>query len=76
MTILYVLIPVALGMGVVALIAFIWSLQNGQYDDLAGAAERILIASDEDAPLPPAQRADSNMAHAKTTTVPPKETTS
>ncbi|WP_340110355.1 cbb3-type cytochrome oxidase assembly protein CcoS [Pikeienuella sp. HZG-20] len=72
MTILYVLIPVALGMGAVALIAFIWSLQSGQYDDLAGAAERILIDSDEDAPLPHAPRAP----HAEPNTVPPKETTS
>lgn len=36
------LIPIALGLGVLGLIAFIWSLNNGQYDDLDGAAERIL----------------------------------
>ncbi|MGI9351353.1 MAG: cbb3-type cytochrome oxidase assembly protein CcoS [Rhizobiaceae bacterium] len=43
------LIPVALGLGLVGLIAFIWSLNNGQYDDLDGAAERIL--EDENSPI-------------------------
>ena len=36
------LIPIALGLGLLGLVAFIWSLKNGQYDDLDGAAERIL----------------------------------
>ena len=39
---LLVLIPIALGLGLAGLAAFIWSLKNGQYDDLDGAAERIL----------------------------------
>ena len=37
-----VLIPVALGLGLLGLVAFVWSLNNGQYEDLEGAAERIL----------------------------------
>lgn len=36
------LIPIAIGLGALGLVAFIWSLRNGQYDDLDGAAERIL----------------------------------
>lgn len=36
------LIPIAIGLGALGLAAFIWSLRNGQYDDLDGAAERIL----------------------------------
>jgi cbb3-type cytochrome oxidase maturation protein len=44
------LIPIALGIGVTALSAFMWSLKNGQYDDLEGAAERILH-EENDAPL-------------------------
>lgn len=36
------LIPIALGLGFIGLLAFIWSLKSGQYDDLDGAAERIL----------------------------------
>ena len=38
----FYLIPIALGLGLTALAAFMWSLKNGQYDDLEGAAERIL----------------------------------
>lgn len=36
------LIPIALGLGLVGLGAFIWSLRNDQYEDLDGAAYRIL----------------------------------
>ncbi len=39
---LLVLIPIALGLGAIGLLAFVWSLKSGQYDDLDGAAERIL----------------------------------
>ncbi|HEY2871393.1 MAG TPA: cbb3-type cytochrome oxidase assembly protein CcoS [Reyranella sp.] len=45
----YFLIPVALALGAAGLAAFLWSLRNGQYEDLDGAAERILF--DEDRPL-------------------------
>lgn len=51
MNILYLLIPVTLCMGLVALASFIWSLRARQYDDLSGAAERVLL-SDENEPLP------------------------
>jgi cbb3-type cytochrome oxidase maturation protein len=48
MSVLAFLIPISLAMGVVGLAAFIWSLKAGQYEDLAGAAERMLY--DDDAP--------------------------
>ena len=44
------LIPIALGIGLTALAAFMWSLKSGQYEDLDGAAERILH-EDTDAPI-------------------------
>jgi cbb3-type cytochrome oxidase maturation protein len=47
------LIPVALFLGLLGLAAFVWSIKNGQYDDLQGAAERIL--DDEDG-APPGRR--------------------
>jgi cbb3-type cytochrome oxidase maturation protein len=47
MTGLALLIPVALGMGLVGLWAFFWSLRSGQFEDLDGAAARILIDEDE-----------------------------
>ncbi len=36
------LIPVSIGIGLIALGAFFWNLRSGQYDDLEGAAARIL----------------------------------
>lgn len=42
------LIPIALGLGLLGLGAFVWSLKDGQYNDLDGAAERIL----DDQPKP------------------------
>ncbi|MBO6727653.1 MAG: cbb3-type cytochrome oxidase assembly protein CcoS [Rhizobiaceae bacterium] len=47
MTNLAVLIPVALLLGAVGLGAFLWTLKSGQYDDLDGAAERILFDEDD-----------------------------
>lgn len=47
MTALFILIPVALGLGLLALGAFLWSLRNGQYDDVEGAAWRILDDGDD-----------------------------
>lgn len=43
MTNLVVLIPVALFLGFIGLGAFLWALRSGQYEDLDGAAERILL---------------------------------
>jgi cbb3-type cytochrome oxidase maturation protein len=49
MTGLAFLIPIALGMGLLGLAAFFWSMKDGQYDDMDGAANRILI-DEEDEP--------------------------
>jgi len=46
MNILVYLVPIALGLGLTGLAAFLWSLRAGQYDDLEGAALRPL--SDDD----------------------------
>lgn len=45
-----VLIPIALGLGLLGLIAFFWSLRQGQFDDLDGAALRIFVEEEEDRP--------------------------
>ena len=45
----FYLIPIALVLGAAGLLVFLWSLRSGQYDDLDGAAERILF--DDDVPL-------------------------
>jgi cbb3-type cytochrome oxidase maturation protein len=41
------LVPIALMLGMVGLGAFMWSLKTGQYEDLDGAAERILLEDDD-----------------------------
>jgi cbb3-type cytochrome oxidase maturation protein len=46
----FFLIPIAIGLGLVGLASFMWTLKNGQYDDLQGAAERILFEG-QDGPL-------------------------
>jgi cbb3-type cytochrome oxidase maturation protein len=47
MTGLAVLIPIALLLGLAGLAAFFWSIRSGQFDDLDGAALRILIEEDK-----------------------------
>lgn len=41
------LIPVALALGGIGLLTFMWTLENKQYDDLRGAAERVLRGKDD-----------------------------
>ncbi|HCC26166.1 MAG TPA: cbb3-type cytochrome oxidase assembly protein CcoS, partial [Erythrobacter sp.] len=42
------LIPIALGLGMLGLAAFFWAMKRGQFEDLDGAAQRILIDDEED----------------------------
>lgn len=49
MSSLIFLVPLALVLGGLALWAFLWSFRAGQYDDMEGAAARILL-DDEDRP--------------------------
>lgn len=44
------LIPCALFLGLLGLAAFLWSLKSGQFEDLEGAAYRILEDDEDDAP--------------------------
>jgi cbb3-type cytochrome oxidase maturation protein len=46
MTILLFLVPLALSLGGLGLAAFLWSLRSGQYDDMDGAAVRVLADDD------------------------------
>ncbi len=54
MTGLVFLIPIALGLGLAGLLAFFWAMRSGQFEDLDGAAMRILIddAEPEQEPRP------------------------
>ncbi|MBS0222863.1 MAG: cbb3-type cytochrome oxidase assembly protein CcoS [Proteobacteria bacterium] len=44
------LVPIALVLGGMGLAAFMWALSSGQYDDIEGAAARVLL-DDNDRPL-------------------------
>jgi cbb3-type cytochrome oxidase maturation protein len=56
MSLLAWLVPMALGMGLVGLLAFLWSMKSGQFEDLDGAAARVLLNEAADTPLPDAER--------------------
>jgi cbb3-type cytochrome oxidase maturation protein len=52
MEILVLLIPVSLGLGLIGLLAFLWTLRSGQYDDPEGDSQRILRPDYDDHPAP------------------------
>ncbi|MFG6563505.1 cbb3-type cytochrome oxidase assembly protein CcoS [Sulfitobacter sp. 1A13421] len=60
MNILIVLIPVSVCLGAAGLAACLWTLRNGQYDDLEGDAARILL--ENGAPSGDTQQRDSEKA--------------
>ncbi len=47
MNIIFLLAPFSVVLGLMAVGAFVWTLRAGQYDDVQGAAERILIEDDD-----------------------------
>jgi cbb3-type cytochrome oxidase maturation protein len=55
MSVLLFLIPIAIGLGLLGLMAFLWALKTGQFDDLEGAASRILFDDD-----PPRENSEEN----------------
>ena len=58
MTIILLLIPAALLLALLGLGAFFWTVKTGQYEDMDGAANRILL--DDDGPLPDRVDADQD----------------
>ncbi len=63
MTTLLMLIPVALVLGGVGLAGFLWALRSGQFDDLDGAANRILFDDDETKISNPAEKEEKDEKH-------------
>jgi len=61
MDVLYVLIPLMILLGLVSVGIFIWSVRSGQYDDLEGDANRILM--DDDDPLLPQNHDKANQSN-------------
>ena len=50
MDVLVILIPVSLFLGLLGLLAFIWTLRSRQYEDPDGDSQRILTDEYDDAP--------------------------
>jgi cbb3-type cytochrome oxidase maturation protein len=59
MEVLVYLVPLALGLGLLGLFGFLWSLRSGQYDDLDGAAWRAIMDEDTDPPSEASRRPTS-----------------
>lgn len=51
MNVLVYLIPVAVLLGAIGLVGFLWALRSGQFDDLDGAALRAVDDSHDDRPI-------------------------
>lgn len=47
MEVIYGLLPGMLLLGIVGVVIFFWAVKSGQYDDMDGAANRILMDSDQ-----------------------------
>lgn len=60
MNILLLLAPFSVMLGLFAVAAFVWTLRAGQYEDMKGAAERILL--DEPDPLPTLAEPDDRLS--------------
>ncbi len=58
----YVLLPLALLLGFIGLMAFMWTLKSGQYDDLDGDAWRAIMDDDKDLipNAPPPSKTDNH----------------
>lgn len=59
MTILYLLIPLAVILMIVAVAFFMWTIKSGQYEDLEGPAHRILM-DDDDPMIPRSDRSEAS----------------
>lgn len=63
------LIPVSVGLGLTGLCGFFWAMRHDQYDDLDGAAARILMVPDR--PLPRFDPARDPIGRTKAACLPP-----
>ncbi|MFP4536860.1 MAG: cbb3-type cytochrome oxidase assembly protein CcoS [Dichotomicrobium sp.] len=63
MTALAWLIPAALFLGLLGVLAFLWALRSGQFEDLDGAAYRALEDDPPDAPKPEPRRDPPSSEH-------------
>ncbi|MBT3504655.1 MAG: cbb3-type cytochrome oxidase assembly protein CcoS [Piscirickettsiaceae bacterium] len=50
MEVIYGLLPGMLILGVLGVAVFIWAVRSGQYDDMDGAASRVLMDDEDEVP--------------------------
>ncbi len=55
---LFILVPIALILGLIGLGLMVWGLRSGQFEDLEGPAHRILYEDDQEL-IPPEARPDN-----------------
>ncbi|MTI64636.1 cbb3-type cytochrome oxidase assembly protein CcoS [Methylophaga sp.] len=48
MEVIYGLLPGMLLLGIIGVGVFFWAVRNGQYDDMDGAANRVLLDDDDE----------------------------
>ena len=63
MEVIYGLLPGMLLLGIIGVVVFFWAVKSGQYDDMDGAANRMLMDDDDDDM--PESDADSNESQDK-----------
>jgi cbb3-type cytochrome oxidase maturation protein len=53
MDVIFLLIPITLGLAGLIIWALMWAVKSGQFDDLEGPAHQILMDDDKPLPAPP-----------------------
>lgn len=56
MSVIYVVLPLALIVVIAAVIAYVWAVRNGQFDDTTTPAVRMLFDDEGDAAPKPGQK--------------------
>lgn len=67
------LIPIAVLLGLIGLGAFLWSMKSGQFDDLEGAAYRVLFEEDDTDGQPKNQSVALTTPHEKSEVLRPSK---
>jgi len=63
MSVIYGLIPGMILLGLVSVLIFFWAVRAGQYDDLEGAALRVLLDDDQESDAREPEKAEPTVAH-------------